>query len=296
MPIGFNPTLYQLSAYTAPLIVKPVHVCTTKNHQSQVMPVILDWVTVAPTFALSVNANQGANGLVLVGGIQGVYVDNSNNLSDLILVFPDTGYTILTPAETSQFFPVFSNTGICNVYNGALSNTMQAAGQSIILLFTNFLMHPFETTGLQNVAALLLGSSLTNGNASYIANVKGDQHLDNVYNISVAGVGLLIPLPPIVEGKYIITNLQVGLLNCYSTTSAFSLSVGIRYGTAGFVRTLNPVIINTDDKYVPYTIIYSHDDEYLSLDATQTINAYWTAGVAGGFAHFSFDFAWITSQ
>jgi hypothetical protein len=295
MPIGFNPTLYQLSAYTAPLIVKPVHICTTKTHQSQVMPVILDWVTVAPTFALQINPNQGANGLLLVGGAQGVYVDNSNNLSDLILVFPDTGYTVLCPAETSQFFPIFSNTSICNIYNGALQNTL-GLGQSVVLLFTNFLTNPFETTGLQNVAALVLGSSTINGSPSFISSVNGDQHLDNVYNMNVAGVGLLIPAPPVIEGKYIITNLQVGLLNCYAQTSAFSVSIGIRYGVAGLVRTLSPVIINTDDKYIPYTIIYSHDDEYLALDATQVINAYWTAGVPGGFVHFAFDFAWITTQ
>lgn len=294
MPIGFNPSLYQLSAYTAPLIPRPVKICTTAKHQSQILQLTLDWVTVAPTFAVQVNLNQGHPGQVLTGGIQGVYIDNTANSTDLILVFPDTGYLVLVPVNESRFFPVFSNTNIVNIYNGTVGNTL-AAGTNVNIIFTNFLVDSFDTTALQIVANVNLATSTTSGNLVYVTGVKGDKHVDDVFNIGVSGTSLLISPPPLSKGVFIITNYQLAIFNAYSVGAPIACSFGIRYGTTGTVITTSPLFVGADGAYLPYTILRNHDNEYMVLDATQTINAYFT-GVPGAWLHYSLDFLWTTAQ
>lgn len=295
---GFDRTQYQLGAYTAPLIPKPVTVCTNKHHQSQVLPLVIDFVKVAPTFALQVNLNQSLPGQVLVGGVQGVFIDNSNNNSDLILYFPDTGYTVLCPIAQTRFFPIFSNTMIVQIYNGALANTL-FTGATITVMFTNFLVNPFDSTALLGVTNFNLITSLTVGagvgETQFAHGVLGDQHLDSIPSISSSGVSLLIGAPPLLQGVFIITKLQIAILNAYAQSGSIVCTFGIRYGTTGTTRLSIPLLVNSDAKYVPYTIIYSHDGGYLTLDATQTINAFFT-GVPGAFLHYSFDFLWTTSQ
>jgi hypothetical protein len=296
MPIGFNPSQYQLGAYTAPLIPKPVQLCSTSTRQSQVLPVLLNWTTIAPTFAVSINLNQGAPGQLLTGGIQGVYIDNSNNESDLILVFPDTGYELLCPASETRYFPVFSNANVCNIYNGSLTNSLNPLFNSISLLFTNFLVQPFDSTALQFFSNLVIASSQINGTIRYISQVVGDNHEDVLYTPSPVGQALLIGAPPINTGFFIITALTISIMNAYSAGGILSGSVGIRYGVGGTIIVSNPLYILNDSTYIPYTRLRDQTGLYILLDATQQINAYWSLSIPGAVLHYSLDFLWTTSQ
>jgi hypothetical protein len=297
MPIGFNPSQYQLGAYTAPLVPKPVQLCATSNRQSQVLPLNINWTTVAPTFAVAVYLNQGAPGQLLVGGIQGVYIDNSNNESALILVFPDTGYELLCPASETRYFPVFSNANVCNIYNGSLTNSLNPLFNNITLLFTNFLVQPFDSTALQFFSNLVIASSQINGTIRYISQVVGDNHSDVIFTPSPAGQGLLINPPPISTGFFIITSYTIAIMN--ATTSGISAlggSIGIRYGVVGTIIISIPLYIQANNTYLPYTRLADKTDAYILMDATQTINAFWTLNIPGAILNYSIDFLWTTSQ
>ena len=293
---GFNPALYALSTYNQPLIPRPVKLCSTQHHQSQILPVVINFTTVAPTFALQINLNQGTPGQLLTGGIQGVYVDNSNNGSGLILIFPDTQYQIEVAAFTSKFVPVFSNTNICLVYNSALANTL-LIGNTITLIFTNFLVNSFDTSKLSQSANLSLVTDDNAGNIQFAPTVEGINHIDANYDMSVTGVGVLLAAPPILAGVYVITHLKIAISAAYVTGGAQRLTVGLRLDAAGVKITTDTVWLNSDDRFLGHTILRNTDNEVLIFQAPNfTVFAYWDASIPGSLLEISADYLWTTAQ
>lgn len=291
MPIFLNQSLYKLAAYTRPLVAKPVDICNSKARQSKVVPVTIDWTTF-PTFAVTINLNQGTAGTTL-DQMVGMYIDNSSNTSSVYLLCPDTGYQVTVPALQQRFFPLFTVTNIVNIYNGLLGNT---AG-NINLLFTNFLLNEFEATAFPQVITQgEVSSTVTGGSPSqnFAFQVFGDTHQDSFFSLTAAGfTSLLIAAPPLNQGLFIVKNMTLAIYNCYSATGPATLQCGICYGPMTTLITANATIVNSDDKAIPYTILYQQGDKYMALDATKVINFYNSNAIPGGSASVSLDYAWV---
>lgn len=294
MPIGFNPSQYQLASFKGVLVGKPVPLCTTQNQQSKVLPCLIDWITY-PTFAVSINLNQGTTNPL--NKIVGCYADNTNNSSDIIITFPDTGYTILVPVGVAKFFPVASQTLIANIYNGARANTINA-GQQIYVMFTNFLVDNFDATALALVTSLVLGTStgtLGNYSLTYVTPVVGDNHVDIINNLtSTTAVGSFLPVQSV--GNYIVTNYHVAIAGAYNSGGATVGSLGIYDTTAAIPKTTHPIFMTTNLEFYPYKIIYEQSSEYMLFDATHTLNTYNNFVCSAGVYHISFDFLWTVSR
>lgn len=293
MPAVLNPALYKLAAYNLPLVAIPVDVCSSKLHQSKVVPITVSW-TAFPTFAVQINLNQGTPGQTL-DKIVGVYIDNSANVSDLILVCPDTGYSIIVPSQQQRFFPLFSRTNILNVYNGSLSNTL-FNNAPIRIILTNFLVDEFDTQAFVTAISWAQASSSIVGgaiNQNYNSFVLGDSNLDGSYSLTTSGITPILTAPAF-TGFFIITNLTASIFNCYSTGNPVALTCGLQSG--GQNRTAWNAYVTSDGKCVPFTSLYQQGSKYLQLDAAQVLYVYNTNALPGGFLYLSFDYAWILNK
>jgi hypothetical protein len=293
MPVVLDPSQFILAAYNKPLVAKPVDICTTQKHQSKVVPVSINWVQF-PSFAVSINLNQGTAGTTM-DKMVGVFIDNADNAEDIVLIAPDTGQRLVCFAFQQTYFPIFSTTNIINIYNGQHVDLLGPKG-NINLLFTNFPLNEFlNTNALPSALALFEGTS--NVDASGIVNnnffppVLGDKHVDNTFDLSTTGNQSLIAAPPVAQGLIVVQNLQFAIFNCYNTTGTgpLQLIMGLSNGV-GVLLQLN-AFINHDDKYLPYTVIYSRGGLYELLNPVQ-IFFFNVVAIPGGRCHVIIDYTW----
>lgn len=304
MPV--NASLYQLAAYTLPLVAKPIDLCSTQLNPSKVVPITLDWVTF-PSFAVSINLNQGTAGTTM-DKMVGMYVDNSQNSVALTFICPDTGYRVDCPPGQQRFLPLLTRTNIVNIYNNALSNSLLTSQSNLQVLFTNFVYHPFDTEAAPYVFNASQASTIILGGnpfPRFATDVLGDKHQDIEFDLSNVVISapfftLATPLG-INGGVLIMTNLQVSIENCYSTSVPISLNMGFsNTAQLGIGTTFTyQATINTDDKYIPFTKLQSLSDRFilcqisggtLGVPATVFFNS---NAIPGGKAYFSFDCAWV---
>lgn len=254
------------------------------------MPVNINW-GLYPTFAVNVNINSVGTTPPL-DKVEGIFIDNSNNSTFVVIVFPDTGYTIDVPALQSVFLPVFSQTNIMNIYNGGLVN----AGPTNILV-TNFLVQNFLSEAQQLVYPVVQATSIVASFAErFVTPVVGDNHADFVFNMNPNFTTILLTAQA--RGFFIITALTIAVENCYmdgSVTAPVSGNIGLR---TGFLTTklAVPLSVVQNSTYIPYTRLLDKVDLYEVYDATQNVVGFTDFIPTTGKAHFSLDYLWTVQQ
>lgn len=125
------------------------------GHQSKVVPLNFQWDSVSPATAaytiILQNNNQGAG--YLLDMILMVYINNSQNINDVTVYFPDTGMFVTAKAGTTGYYPVFTNVWVFNVYNGTDGSP---AFQGTTQIFAcNFAIPAFSTTPVSDTLSVV---------------------------------------------------------------------------------------------------------------------------------------------
>src|SRR5208283_5741700 len=116
-----------------------------------------------------------------------LYVDNTGNWQDIAVYFPDTQYTINVPSYSSGYYPVFSNSLLCTVYNGSTGSSALTASSTVII-FCDFLLPGFLS--LEGVASLGGG------------NIQALGHLLLTLDGTTGDKGSIVP-----SGNYLVTSV-----------------------------------------------------------------------------------------
>lgn len=298
MAIIFNPTIYKLGVYNKPLVAKPVDLCAKGlTQKSKVVPVVFNWTTDFPTFAFILNLNQGTAGQT-IPAMLGCYIDNSANLTELILICDDTGYSVTINQGEQRYIPLITQIGsVIRVYNGQQSNTLVGFAPTITMLFTDFFIPEFAAAAFPRVITQdQISSTIVSGNVqqNFASGVLGDTYVSNDYSLTASGnIGTLLPTNAF-GGSYVITNMIVATKGLYTpNNAAIFLNTQIRYGAGPASQFTIGNIIFQDDNSLFYKILYQQSGLFLILDASQTINVFNANAIAGGLITYTFDYAWV---
>ena len=291
--MAFDPSRFTLSAFPGTLIGKPVQICTTQAHQSKTVVINQDWAN--PIYGgnpnVQININQGTTNPL--DKIIGCYIDNSRCNDDIVLYFPDTTYSIPVPGLTTRFAPVFTQTGICNLYKplGNLQFPDGSHKQTQVIL-CNFLTDSFGLDStIPRTVDLWQRSEGVDGTPDLIIPTVGDTNVSFILTLQVAHGGQIVVAPAAAGQQFIITNLQIAIYRAFNTASASSGNIGL---ASNFKDV--PVRVSTNLDYYPYTILFSQSDEYIIIDGTIGIQVFNNFVMDAGNAHFLFDYSLIAAQ
>lgn len=111
MAINFIPPAVQ--KYIGTPYGVPIGLCTPLKSAPAVVPLTIDWSLYQAAsnnpVAIEVDLTANKNPVNSLDTIRSIYIDNSFSFTPIYVIFPDTGFTVICPANSIVMSPVFNN-------------------------------------------------------------------------------------------------------------------------------------------------------------------------------------------
>jgi hypothetical protein len=267
------------------------------------IPAFFDWSVYqaiknnATNIVVPINILAGPS-IAVIRQLKSVFIDNLGSDAPVYVQFPDTLQTIVAQPGSADWYPVFTNNVVANVFVQGL-----AVGDvsETRIFFTDAFVPPFSSTELDQAKALWLASpTISRGtniyNTMFGTPALGDQTAQ--YQLNVTGslpILTTILSSPQPSGFYYLTNIVFQPCDCVASSFTLGQAQIISTGVAGvlynffyeFIASTAPQFVGTG---VP---TYSAGGLNIKLDATQT----WqfkslSAGAIAGTVQLYLDFTY----
>jgi hypothetical protein len=95
--------------YTGNYVSLPAAMLKPPVEGNRSVPVSINWLAagIAPGYTIAFDAT--SQRVVPISQIAALYIDNTTNVSNVVIYFPDTNFEIIAPSESSGFYPVVTN-------------------------------------------------------------------------------------------------------------------------------------------------------------------------------------------
>lgn len=184
-----------------PIIGKPLLLAKKSSYPPTVVPITIDWNTIAAMAPGTPNVGVSFNLLTSavkpqIDIIQSVYIDNTASPIPIYIHFPSTGMTISVAPATADWFPAVTEDLVVQVFAEGL-----VAGQipTTQIMFTNVLVNPYSDPELNFAISQGLASpSVTRGtgilNTNFGVPALGDQTINfaDKFGVATGGVGTVL--------------------------------------------------------------------------------------------------------
>lgn len=235
---SFPTNLFSPVAYRGALLSVPVALESTRQHQSLVVSVFLDWQNVYTKQAVYFNFHQQAYASSVLDRLLMAYVDNSNNLNNVYIYFPDTQQALTVLAGVVGYFPLITGRPECFVYNGTQGSNIALQGNTNIQ-FCNFLTSGFA---VNDVTLPLVRIASTSGGTSQAYVPQSLGNLASNFNITWNGDtwgGVTHEqfsfLTGITTNDIIITYLEINVAGLYSNSAVGGGTLNISFIQGGVI-------------------------------------------------------------
>lgn len=188
--------------------------------------------------------------------IRSVYIDNLNSNVPIYVFFPDTGFAVVAPPNSTDWYPAFTNTRTAWIIGEGFAT---GSIPSTLIYFSDAIIMPYSISEFDQAAPLYRASnSITRGSTIYNTNfgipALGDQNTKTVIATNVAGaVAAVTKLAAQANGFYYITFAEWELIANKSQAADF-IPASCQFESTGptggvfsvFYASLNGVSTNSE--------------------------------------------------
>lgn len=185
--------------------------------------------------------------------IRSVYIDNLNSNVPIYVFFPDSGFAVVAPPNSTDWYPAFTNGRTAWIIGEGFAT---GAIPSTLIYFSDALMIPYSISEFDQSAPLYRASSLiTRGSTIYNTNfgipALGDQNTSGTVAANLLGgvAAVNFSVPP-TSGFWYITGYQWVLVNNNATATTQGACQFESTGPTGTVLVARYACIATADEPV----------------------------------------------
>lgn len=246
-----------------------------------------------PTLGVYLNLTAQQSTVAPLDKISALYVDNTGNPNSVYIKFPDTGYIVTVPPDSTSLRPVFTNALEAQIFCEATSSSPTETD----LFFGNVFVNAFDEYQRPYAQTLLQGSSNANGYPTYLTPTVADQ-VSNAQISLTAGAVFSTMLAAKSSGRFIISSLQfcsVGL----QTSAGVAVTQFTFQDIGGIDTIVYQTLICTLTQQIGANLLYNLSGAQLVLDATKNWGINFNGTISGTLIAGGVDancaYAWITS-